>query len=129
MKSEAQYGLSRLARRPRVTIDDAVNKKVMLILFTSDGLEAEEYKVKTIYAAIALLTPTAVCLSLPLSTTSSHKQATMASEKRLYAHYLESGLRQQVAQFCAAIHLPVLGYEGQMQRQQSGNQWARASVV
>src|SRR5262245_4977710 len=52
MKSEAQYRLSRLARRPRVTIDDAVNKTVMLILFTSDGLEAAGIKEKKFYAKI-----------------------------------------------------------------------------
>src|SRR4029434_1159549 len=52
MKSEAQHGLSRLARRPRVTIDDAVNKTVMLIIFSSDGLDAAGIKEKKLYAKI-----------------------------------------------------------------------------
>jgi hypothetical protein len=35
-----------------VTIDDAVNKTVMLVLFTSDGLEAAGIKEKKFYAKI-----------------------------------------------------------------------------
>jgi hypothetical protein len=37
---------------PGVTIDDAVNKTVMLIIFSSDGLEAAGIKEKKFYAKI-----------------------------------------------------------------------------